>query len=242
MTTRTIGLFIVSSILTVVCAEPSIAAGEWLAGNWSGYIEGLGQGEEVRDIGARVLVFNPPAADGSVSGGMAIVGTPWGQVTGKLMGESVSLDVNSGSHLELKRNGDRLTGTWVFKGGQSKPIALARPHRAPTLDGAWKGEATTAKSDKCWPGVYEVAIKDGVISGSVHFIQLTGAGRDRRTWNHDSDVTGEVWPDGNIFFALAGKGEQTRTTFFHAKLDGGVIKALDPGGGMCVYRVELSKH
>jgi hypothetical protein len=79
MTTRTIALFIVSSILALVCAEPSIAAGEWLAGNWSGYIEGLGQGEEARDIGARVLVFNPPAADGSVSGGMAIVGTARGR-------------------------------------------------------------------------------------------------------------------------------------------------------------------
>ncbi len=135
-------------------------------------------------------------------------------------------------------------GTTKYANGRVKPTTFAKgatavaaaPAAAVTeYDGKWSGDAFSNVGSQCVRGVYEIAVKDGKVTGTATFMSQIG--------NAVSTVTGEVRPDKSMNLRLVKQQQVGRSTRFQGKFDGDEFKAVDPvvSGGQCSYDVKLKK-
>jgi hypothetical protein len=159
------------------------------------------------------------------------------QSSGKL---TLAFTMGSGAAYAATAQPDgTFAGTFRNPAGQVRSMKLekgaAAVAAAPVsdFDGRWTGDAYPASD--CVPGVYDITIKDGRISGTARFLS---SGGDRV-----STVTGQVRPDKTATVALRAQAQGGRSSRYQGTFDKDEFKGSDPvvAGGRCSYEVKLNK-
>jgi hypothetical protein len=228
---------IIACSLTLNSVAPVYAAADGVIGTWQGYIEGFPQGYEIRDIGGRVLEVKTVSNDGAVEAKWSQPGYDFGKPQARLANGTLYLDLFSKAKVSLRREGDKLVGTFTDQIGKEFPLTMMHQQLTANFDGEWHGLATGGTS--CPLGEYQIAIKGGEVSGMVNF-----SAKDDVSVKHISEVGGAIWADGNIFLGLKPRDEKARDNWFHLRVQGGTLIGTDPALKKtgCTYQVLIARQ